>query len=171
MAHNAWSDKNIVQRGTNWWLLMKKGMHWGIPKLRRLSLLEYLLGLHGGIPNLERLTLQDLLSSPSIAHLKTPFIHNSSLKDQEVSTVLKKITSTGNKDFQEGILFLLIYQKFLQRKSKLKICKTAKIKTGAEAEKKRTVERKEFFWGNSATQIKKLRTNAWKIIVWSILSK
>ena len=50
----------------------------GHPKLRRLSLLEYLLGVHMGIPKLERLTLQDLLSSPSIAHLKTPFIHNSS---------------------------------------------------------------------------------------------
>ena len=50
----------------------------GIPKLRRLSLLEYLLGMHGGIPKLERLTLLDILSSSSIAHLKTPFIHNSS---------------------------------------------------------------------------------------------
>src|SRR3954465_6372694 len=40
--------------------------------------LEYLLGVHGGIPKLERLTLLDLLSSPSFAHLKTPFIHNSS---------------------------------------------------------------------------------------------
>ena len=49
----------------------------GIPKLRRLSLLEYLLGVQLGIPKLERLTLLDLLSSPSIAHLKTPFIHNS----------------------------------------------------------------------------------------------
>src|ERR1041385_3844152 len=54
------------------------GMHGGIPKLRRLSLLEYLLGMHGGIPKLERLTLLDVLSSSSIAHLKTPFIHNSS---------------------------------------------------------------------------------------------
>jgi hypothetical protein len=53
-------------------------MHGGIPKLRCLSLLEYLLGMHGGIPKLERLTLLDLLSSSSIAHLKTPFIHNSS---------------------------------------------------------------------------------------------
>ena len=49
----------------------------GIPKLRRLSLLEHLLGVHMGIPNLERLTLQDLLSSSFIAHLKTRFIHNS----------------------------------------------------------------------------------------------
>ena len=55
----------------------EEGMHGGIPKLRRLRLLEYLLGLHGGIPKLERLTLQDLLSSSSIAHLKTPFIDNS----------------------------------------------------------------------------------------------
>ena len=54
-----------------------EGDAWGIPKLRRLSLLEYLLGVHMGIPKLERLTLQDLLSSSSIAHLKTPFIHNS----------------------------------------------------------------------------------------------
>src|SRR3954464_15280866 len=56
---------------------MEKGMHGGIPKLRRLSLLEYLLGMHGGIPKLERLTLPNLLSSSSIAHLKTPFIHMS----------------------------------------------------------------------------------------------
>ena len=36
----------------------------GIPKLRSLSLLEYLLGVHLGIPKLEHLTLLDLLSSP-----------------------------------------------------------------------------------------------------------
>ena len=59
-------------------IIVDEGMRGGIPKLRRLSLLEYLLGVHGGIPKLERLTLQDLLSSPSVAHLKTPFIHNSS---------------------------------------------------------------------------------------------
>jgi len=35
-------------------------------------------------------------------------------------------------------------QKFLQRKSKLKDCKTVKRKTGTEAEKNRTTERKEF---------------------------
>ena len=46
-------------------------------------------------------------------------------------------------------------QKSLQRKSKLKDCKTAKRKTGAEAEKNRTVEKGEFFRGTSATQIKK----------------
>ena len=42
----------------------------------------------------------------------------------------------------------------------LKDCKTTKIKTGAEAEKNRTAERKEFFRDTSATQIKKLRTDA-----------
>jgi hypothetical protein len=47
-------------------------------------------------------------------------------------------------------------QKSLQRKSKLKVRKTTKGKTGAEAEKNRTAERKEFFRGTSATQIKKL---------------
>jgi hypothetical protein len=47
-------------------------------------------------------------------------------------------------------------QKSLQRKSKLKDCKTAKRKTGAEAEKNRTAEKGEFFRGTSATQIKKL---------------
>jgi hypothetical protein len=57
---------------------MEKGMHGGIPKLRRLSLLGYFLGVHGGIPKLELLTLPDLLSSSSFAYLKTPFIHNSS---------------------------------------------------------------------------------------------
>ena len=41
-------------------MLMEKGMHGGIPKLRRLSLLEYFLGVHGGIPKLERLTLLNL---------------------------------------------------------------------------------------------------------------
>ena len=56
----------------------EEGMHGGIPKLRSLNLLEYLLGVHMGIPKLERLTLQDLLSSLYIAHLKTPFIPNSS---------------------------------------------------------------------------------------------
>ena len=49
----------------------------GIPKLRSLSLLEYLLGVHLGIPKLERFTLMYLLSSPSIAHLKTLFIQDS----------------------------------------------------------------------------------------------
>ena len=44
----------------------------------------------------------------------------------------------------------------MQRKSKLKDCKTAKRKTGAEAEKNRTPEKEEFFRGTSATQIKKL---------------
>src|SRR4051794_5625767 len=46
-------------------------MHGGIPKLRCLSLLEYLSGVHMGIPKLERLTLEDVLSPSSIAHLKT----------------------------------------------------------------------------------------------------
>ena len=46
-------------------------------------------------------------------------------------------------------------QKSLQRKSKLKDCKTAKRKTGAEAEKNRTTEKGEFFRGTSATHIKK----------------
>ena len=32
----------------------EEGKHGGIPKLRRLSLLEYLLGVHLGIPKLER---------------------------------------------------------------------------------------------------------------------
>ena len=50
----------------------------GIRKHRRLSLLEYFLGVHGGIPKLERLTLLDLLSSSYITYLKTPFIRNSS---------------------------------------------------------------------------------------------
>ena len=44
----------------------------------------------------------------------------------------------------------------MQQKSKLKNCKTAKRKTGAEAEKNRTAEKEEFFRGTSATQIKKL---------------
>ena len=44
----------------------------------------------------------------------------------------------------------------MQIKSKLKICKTAKRKTGADAEKNRTAEKEEFFRGTSATQIKKL---------------
>jgi len=45
-------------------------------------------------------------------------------------------------------------QKSLQRKSKLKDCKTAKRKTGAEAEKNRTAEKGEFFRGTYATQSK-----------------
>src|SRR3954470_10360740 len=51
-------------------------------------------------------------------------------------------------------MFLLPAQKFFQRKRNIKICKTAKRKAGAEAEKNRTTERKEFFRGTSATQIK-----------------
>ena len=46
----------------------------------------------------------------------------------------------------------------MQQKSKLKNCETEKRKTGAEAEKNRTVEKGEFFRGTSATQIKKLGT-------------
>ena len=41
-------------------------------------------------------------------------------------------------------------------KFKLKDCKTAKRKTGAEAEKNITAEKREFFRGTYATQIKKL---------------
>src|SRR3954469_3399919 len=52
--------------------------------------------------------------------------------------------------------FSLAFPKSLQRKSKLKDCKTAKRKTGAEGEKNRTTEKGEFFRGTSATQIKKL---------------
>ena len=44
----------------------------------------------------------------------------------------------------------------MQQKRKLKNCKTAKQKIGAEAEKNRTAEKGEFFRGTSATQIKKL---------------
>ena len=51
-AHNTWSDKNIAWRRTNWWLLMKKGMHGGISKLRHLSLLEYFLRVSGASPTL-----------------------------------------------------------------------------------------------------------------------
>ena len=58
-------------------IVLGEGDARGIPKLRRLSLLEYFLGVHGGIPKLECLTLLDL-SSSSIAYLKTPFIRNSS---------------------------------------------------------------------------------------------
>ena len=54
------------------------------------------------------------------------------------------------------MLFLLPSQKILQIKIKLKDFKTAKIKTGTEAEKNRTAERKEFFRDTSATQIKKI---------------
>ena len=56
----------------------------------------------------------------------------------------------------ERLLFLLPAQKIFQRKSKLKDCKTAKRKTGAEAEENRTTEKREFFRGTSTTQIKKL---------------
>ena len=66
---------------------------------------------------------------------------------------------------QEELLFLFPTQKSLQTKSKLKYCKTAKRKTRAEAEKNRTAERKEFFRGTCATQIKKLLTDAWNVIV------
>ena len=60
-----------------------------IPKLRRLSLLEYLLGVHLGIPKLERLTLLYLLSSPSIAHLKT--LIKISRKSYSFSCLPKKV--------------------------------------------------------------------------------
>ena len=56
-------------------------------------------------------------------------------------------------------MFLLPAQKGLQRKSKLKDCKTAEQKTGAEAEKNRTIEKGVFFRVTSTTQIKKLRTD------------
>ena len=46
-----------------------------------------------------------------------------------------------------------------------------KRKTGTEAEKNRTAERKEFFRGTSATKIKKLRTDARKVIVLSYCQK
>ena len=75
---------------------------------------------------------------------------------REVSTLLKELSSIANKYFQEDLLFILSSQKSLQRKIKLKDCKTAKRKTGAEAEKNRTTEKGEFFRGTSATQIKKL---------------
>ena len=52
IAHNIWSDKNIAWRWTNSWFLIEKGMHGGIPKLRRLSLLEYFLGCMGTSPRL-----------------------------------------------------------------------------------------------------------------------
>ena len=90
---------------------------------------------------------------------------------REVSTLIKWFSSTENKDFQEELLFLLPAQKDLQQKSKLKKCKTAKWKTGAEAEKNRTAYKGELFRGTSATQIKKPWIDAWKLIVWSILSK
>ena len=51
IAHNTWSDKNIVWRRTNWWLLMLEGDARGTPKLRRLSLLEYFLGVLGASPS------------------------------------------------------------------------------------------------------------------------
>src|ERR1041385_6384757 len=95
---------------------MEKGMHGGIPKLRRLSLLEYLMGMHGGIPKLERLTLLDLLSSSSIAHLKTPFIHTHHKLIREVSTLNKIFFPTGYKDILEEILFLNSDKKFFAKK-------------------------------------------------------
>ena len=51
-------------------------------------------------------------------------------------------------------MFLLPAQTSLQIKSKLKDCKTAKRKTGAEAEKNRTADKGKFFLGTFANQIK-----------------
>ena len=102
----------------------------GHPQAQTPESLEYLLVVHMGIPKLERLTLLNLLSSPSIAHLKTPIIHNSLQADQRGQYPLKYFFSTTNKDFQEELLFLLPEQKILQRKN------------GAEAKKNRTTERK-----------------------------
>src|SRR4051812_36745732 len=117
---------------------MEKGMHGGIPKLRCLSLLEYFLGMHGGIPKLERLTLLNLLSSSSLAHLKTPSYITHHNLISEVSTHNKIIFSLlENKDILVDLLFLKISKKFLLRKSKLKGCKTKKRQNMTESVKNR----------------------------------
>ena len=67
----------------------EEGMLRGIPKLIRLSLLEYLMGVHMGIPKLERLTLQDLLSSSFITHLKLPSYITHCRLIREVSAIRK----------------------------------------------------------------------------------
>src|ERR1041385_2498355 len=77
---------------------------------------------------------------------------------REVSTLNKIIFPTGYKDILEELLFLKSAKKFLQRKSKLKVCKSGARQNVAESMKNRTTGSTEFFRGTSATQIKKLRT-------------
>ena len=71
----------------------------------------------------------------------------------------------GYKDILEELLFLKIAKRFLQRKSKLKVCKSKERQNVAESVKNRTEDRKEFFSDTSATQIKKLRTYGSFVIV------
>ena len=78
---------------------------------------------------------------------------------------IKQFASTGNKYFLEGLLFLKTAKKFLQRKSKLKVCKSEERQNVAESVKNRTTGSKEFFRDTSATQIKKLRTYESSVIV------
>ena len=89
IAHNIWIDKNIVWRRTNWWLLMKKGMHGGIPKLRRLSLLEYFLRVPGA-----SLSLSFWHSWIFFHHLPS---HTWKLPSYETHHKLIRVVSTHNK--------------------------------------------------------------------------
>ena len=60
----------------------------------------------------------------------------------------------GNKDILEGLLFLKIAKRFLQRKSKLKVCKMKERQNRTESVKNRTAGSKWLFRGTSATPIK-----------------
>ena len=62
-------------------------------------------------------------------------------------------------------MFLKSAKKFLQRKTKLKVCKSKERQNVAESVKNRTSGSREFFRGTSATQIKKLRTYESSVIV------
>jgi hypothetical protein len=59
---NAWSNKNIVCWKVTWFLPMKKGCLWGIPKLWRLYLLDIFWG-DMGIRKLKLLSILQLISS------------------------------------------------------------------------------------------------------------
>ena len=61
----------------------------------------------------------------------------------------------GNKDIHEVLLFLKIAKRFLQRKSKLKVCKMKERQNRTESVKNRPAGSKWFFRGTYATLIKK----------------
>ena len=140
IVHNIWIDKNIAWRRTNWWLLMKKGMHRGIPKLRHLSLLEYFLGVPRASPS-----LSSWHSWIFFHHLPS---HTWKLPSYETHHKLIRVVSANNKLIPLGLCWKQRFsivdtvsqdcQNFLQRKSLRKNCKTEEAQNRAESGKNRT---------------------------------
>ena len=137
----------------------------GIPKLRRLRLLEYFRGESmGSLPTLMLLSLLDLPSSPSIWILEN-FLHAKLIATSLEGLVHKNNTFLQFQSTCHELIFLNIsychkgLSKALALKKKLHFaCERSNAKLRTESVKNSTDCKDEFVGGTSRPQIRKFKT-------------